>query len=248
MLKRPLLLGHRGTRAAVSVPENTFASFDLALSHGCDGFEFDVRLTADGRAVICHDTKFASLEIAQANYEELVLQWDHVALPKPLSYERAGLPQEAIGLRCLEDVLDAYAGRAFLDIELKVPGLEDILLSLGTRSPQSGYVVSSFLPEVLLSLYAHAPSVPSGFICDRQAQLHQWRKLPITHVIPHYRLVTGKLIEEIHAAGKKLFVWTVNERELMLRLAAWGADGVLSDDTELLVQVLGQKGIADSGD
>ena len=40
-----------------AVPENTFASFDLALEHGCDGFEFDVRLTGCGRAVVCHDPK-----------------------------------------------------------------------------------------------------------------------------------------------------------------------------------------------
>ena len=48
----PLLLGHRGARVGKSIPENTLASFDLALASGCDGFEFDVRLTADGQAVV----------------------------------------------------------------------------------------------------------------------------------------------------------------------------------------------------
>jgi len=54
---RPLLLGHRGARAEKSIPENTLASFDCALAQGCDGFEFDVRLSADGQPVICHDTR-----------------------------------------------------------------------------------------------------------------------------------------------------------------------------------------------
>ncbi len=44
---KPLLLGHRGAKSYA--PENTIEAFELALQHGCDGFEFDVRLTR-GRA------------------------------------------------------------------------------------------------------------------------------------------------------------------------------------------------------
>ena len=62
----PLLLGHRGARASAGIPENTLASFDLALQHGCDGFEFDVRLTACGTAVVCHDAKVGGITVARA--------------------------------------------------------------------------------------------------------------------------------------------------------------------------------------
>jgi glycerophosphoryl diester phosphodiesterase len=55
---RPLLLGHRGTCRSASVRENTFNAFNLALTRGCDGFEFDVRLTADRVAVVCHDPEY----------------------------------------------------------------------------------------------------------------------------------------------------------------------------------------------
>src|SRR5215472_319633 len=68
---RPLLLGHRGARALKSIPENTFSSFDRALEDGCDGFEFDVRLTADGAAVICHDPRFQGIEIAGTRSRQL---------------------------------------------------------------------------------------------------------------------------------------------------------------------------------
>ena len=60
-MSRPLLLGHRGARALKSIPENTIASFDRALADGCDGFEFDVRLTADEEPVVCHDPKVGGL-------------------------------------------------------------------------------------------------------------------------------------------------------------------------------------------
>ena len=61
-----LLLGHRGTRVSDSAAENTLAAFDLALQLGCDGFEFDVRRTACGTAVICHDEKVHGLNVAKA--------------------------------------------------------------------------------------------------------------------------------------------------------------------------------------
>src|ERR1700704_768116 len=96
----PLLLGHRGAHVSTGTPENTCASFDLALEHGCDGFEFDVRLTACGTAVVCHDPKVGKLSIASSQARQL--------------------PQ----LPRLTDVIERYGGHAFLNIELKVRDLE----------------------------------------------------------------------------------------------------------------------------
>src|SRR5438046_1133452 len=105
-MRRPLLLGHRGARALKSIPENSLASFDRCLADGCDGFEFDVRLTADEQAVICHDPKFEGRCIAKS---------PATVLPK---------------LPSLEEVLKRYQESAFLDIELKVAGLERITADL----------------------------------------------------------------------------------------------------------------------
>src|ERR1700686_3345656 len=116
---RPLLLGHRGACSEKSIPENTLASFDLALARGCDGFEFDVRLTADGQAVVCHDEKTRGLTIAQTSAEKLALPF-------------------------LRDDLTRYRSTAFLDIEPKVPGQGTITADLlRQHAPGGGYVVSS---------------------------------------------------------------------------------------------------------
>jgi glycerophosphoryl diester phosphodiesterase len=51
---RPVLvLSHRGHVAGV--PENTLAAFEAVARAGVDGIETDVRLAADGRAVLFHD-------------------------------------------------------------------------------------------------------------------------------------------------------------------------------------------------
>ncbi len=215
MADPPLLLGHRGTRALRSTPENTFAAFDAALVHGCDGFEFDVRRTGDGRAVVVHNEKVRGIWVAKAKRGQL-----------------GNLPQ-------LQQVLRKYGSRGFLDIELKVEGLEPALLAaLREHLPIRGYMVSSFLPEVMLELRARRSAIPLGIICDTDVQLRRGTKLPVDYMILEQSLVREKLVGEIHRAGKKLLVWTVNRPESMRRLSEWGVDGMVSDDPELLVRTL----------
>jgi len=209
----PLLLGHRGARASTSVPENTPASFDLSLEHGCHGFEFDVRLTGCGRFVVCHDPTVESITISKAAANQLT----HLPL--------------------LEDVLQRYSQRAFLDIELKVAGMESKVLGLLREyRMEERYVVSSFLSEVVMELKTRSQKIQAGIICDKSGQLPCWRETNADYVIPHHSLVTRKLVKEVHKTGQKLLTWTVNDRKTMLRLADWGVDGIISDDTELLVQ------------
>jgi glycerophosphoryl diester phosphodiesterase len=212
---RPLLLGHRGTRRN-KIPENSFASFDQALADGCDGFEFDVRLTADGKAVVCHDPHNEGIEIASAAADDC-----------------AGLPK-------LDDVLARYHERAFLDIELKVSGLEPATVRLLSRTrPVRGFVVSSFLPEVLQRTHSEDSTLPLGLICESHAELLRWTHLPIEYVIPRHTLADEMLIQQLKAAGRKILVWTVNSPAQMRRLRDWGVDGIISDDTRLLAQTLG---------
>jgi glycerophosphoryl diester phosphodiesterase len=211
----PLLLGHRGARSPTGVPENTFASFDLALDNNCDGFEFDVRLAACGTAVVCHDPRVGKITVSEA----------------PASR----LPQ----LPRLGDVLQRYCNRAFLDIELKVKDLESkVLAALHGYPPERGYVVSSFIPEVVMDLEARNAAVSIGIICETPAQLDRWPELPVDYVIAHQSLVEASLVRDVQGAGLKIFVWTVNDREAMLRFASLEVDGIISDDPKLLARTL----------
>jgi glycerophosphoryl diester phosphodiesterase len=215
MANLPLLLGHRGARASAGVPENTLASFDLALAHGCSGFEFDVRLTACGTALVCHDPKVGKITVSGAQASQL--------------------PQ----LPRLSQVLQRYGQRAFLDIELKVDDLESkVLAALHEYPPRQGYVVSSFLPEVVMEMEARNASVSIGIICENPSQLARWPELPADYVIAHHSLVDERLVQKVQWAGLKIFVWTVNDEEAMRHFARCGVDGIISDETELLVRTL----------
>ena len=212
---RPLLLGHRGARAFKSIPENTIASFDRALADGCDGFEFDVRLSEDEEAVVCLDANVSGYDVSRS-------------LAKDLSQ----LPR-------LRDVLQRYRD-SFLDIEWKVKGLERITLDLFLRhKPRRGFVVSSFQPGSLKTVRALDATVPLGLICESKTQLRLWNELPVEYVIPHYELADPELVRKIKGAGKKVIVWTVNDPADMQRFAEYGVDGIISDDTSLLCRTLG---------
>ncbi len=211
---KPLLLGHRGARAFRQIPENSLASFELCLQHGCDGFEFDVRRSADGQAVICHDATVGGMEIENTASK---------TLPLPT----------------LEDVLRQFAHRAFLDIELKVAALEPQTLAvLRKYPPQKGYVVSSFLPEVLTAIHDLDSATPLGFLCETRDELRGWRETPAEWVIPQFALADRELVEVVHGAGKKIMVWTVNRAEHMREFAGWGGDAIISDETQRIAEIV----------
>lgn len=235
----PLLIGHRGARRYA--PENTIAAFDLALTHGCDGIEFDVRLTADGRAVVCHDPRISRLDVASSNYDKLALLRRVTAMPVlHAAHDGAGTAvQMASVLPCLEDVVERYASSAFLYIELKVAGIEDAVLdALRAHPPQRGYVVASFLPEAIHNVHALDESVPLGLIADNARELALWRQLPVQSVMPHHSLVSQELVDTLHFARKQVMVWTVNSERQMRSLAQMGVDGIVSDDTQRLGRAL----------
>ena len=212
---RPLLLGHRGAGARKVIPENTLASFDQALADGCDGFEFDVRLTEDGEPVLSHDPRFGKYKIERT-----------------LAQQLSTLPR-------LRDVLKRYQEKAFLDIEVKVKGLERTIVDLFLRhKPRKGCVVSSFLPGAIKTLHGHDATIPLGLICETPTQLRQWTELPVAYVIPQHELVDAELIRKVKGAGKKIMVWTVNEPVEMRRFAELGVDGIISDNTSLLCRTL----------
>ncbi len=165
--------------------------------------------------MVCHDPKVGKITVARARASRL--------------------PQ----LPHLTDVVQRYGNRAFLDIELKVKDLESkVLAALHDYPPERGYVVSSFIPDVVMDLEARNAAVSLGIICETPVELARWPKLPVDYVIAHQSLVDGKLVRNVQGAGLKIFVWTVNDREAMLRFASLEVDGIISDDTELLAHTL----------
>ena len=219
-----LLLGHRGCRGEFT--ENTFAAFDHAIESGCDGFEFDVRRTSDAVPVIWHDARLRGHFISRQSFTIL----------HDRCLKTGRLPRRPVIELCqLEEVLVRYAHVGWMDIELKVRGLEEHIAGLLKRyRPVRGFVISSFRRTVLLDLHRIDPCLPLAFIFDRMPRPKLWRDLPIQYVKPSTRLVTPARVRQFHAAGKKVLTWTVNHPSAMRRLTEAGVDGMIGDDPVML--------------
>jgi glycerophosphoryl diester phosphodiesterase len=207
------------------VPENTIAAFDLALRHGADGFEFDVRLTRDGKTILCHDPKLHRLVIRRNSFKQL----------------RGACTAPKERPPSLEEVLSRYGRSAFLNIEVKARGMESVVARAVKRARPQHYFISSFLPSVIRRLHALDSSLVLGALAQTRWQLRRWKMLPATYVVPHYRLLSRRLVAKLHGAGKQVVTWTVNDRKRMLRVAGLCVDGIISDDTRLLVETLGKR-------
>jgi glycerophosphoryl diester phosphodiesterase len=55
-------------------------------------------------------------------------------------------------------------------------------------------------------------------------------------------VVTEEFVDEAHANGLAVHVWTINDRDEMEWLIDIGVDGVMSDRPSLLEEVLAEKG------
>jgi glycerophosphoryl diester phosphodiesterase len=200
--------------------ENSLAAFDYALEQGCDGFECDGRRTRDGHNVIWHDPQWKGMEIVSADYAGLA--------------DRDGRRPATI-----DQVLAQFGQRAYLDLELKTGGWEEsVVASLKANTPRRGFIVSSFLTEVLVRLHDLESDLPLGYICDRPDALSAWQDLPLRVLLPRHDLIRPRLIEQVHNAGRQIMTWTVNSAVQIRCLAAWGIDGLISDDPRLLCAAL----------
>ena len=114
--------------------------------------------------MVCHDPKTRGLKIAQSSAQQLDL---------PL----------------LREVLARYRSSAFLDIELKVSGLEKSRpICCGNVLRREASWSRLFSPRCC-GPFMSWTTIPLGLICETQVQLSCWRQLPVEYVIPHRTLV-----------------------------------------------------------
>lgn len=121
--ERPLVMAHRGTPE--ERPENTLASFGLALEQGADALETDLRFTRDDVIVLMHDdtgarTTDSSAAIGGmtlAEYKRLRCHIAPMMAKEPVPEPPPGSPIEPPAT--LEELLQLTRGQVALALELK---------------------------------------------------------------------------------------------------------------------------------
>ncbi len=239
---RPCIFAHRG--ASAYAPENTLAAFELALQQGAPAIELDVKLSADGHAVVIHDptvdrTTNGKGKVARLSLAELrALDAGSFFSEK---YRGEKIPT-------LEEVFDLVGKRALINIELtnyttpRDSLVEEVCRLVREHHMEENVLFSSFLPRNLHQAAILLPEVPRGLLA-----LEGWKGLWMRSfqfffgnyqaLHPYVSDVTPQQIASVHRIGRRVHVWTVNDAEWIRRLLKWGADGIFTDDPPLALRI-----------
>jgi glycerophosphoryl diester phosphodiesterase len=230
----PLWIAHRG--AGKLAPENTLAAFRVGASYGYRAFECDVKLSADGVPFLLHDATLERTTGAAGEAGERT--WAELSRLDAGAWHSRGYAGEPIPT--LEQIAAyARANRLMLDLEIKpTPGNEPVTGEVVAREAArlwAGLAVppllSSFRPDALQGARKAAPELPRALLLDSlwNGWLDIARALDCVAVITEHKLMDEALLLQLHSAGLRGGVYTVNERERAEQLIAIGIDGIVTD-------------------
>ncbi len=240
----PIAFAHRG--GAAHKPENSWAAFEHAIGLGYTHLETDARATADGILLAFHDRTLDRVtdrtgRIAGMPYRDVTAARIGGTEPIPL----------------IEDLLGAWPQLRF-NIDLKdVPAIRPMMDVLRRTRAWDRVCVTSFsarrlhAARVLLDRPVCMALSPAGIAALRLAGGLPWaggalaERLARTGVhcaqIPG-RMATAPFIRKAHKAGLQVHVWTLNRREDMEGALDLGANGVMTDETVMLRDLLVERG------
>jgi len=234
-MTHPFLWAHRG--ASCCAPENTLAAFFEAIASGADGIELDIHLSRDGVPVVIHDdTLDRTTDGCGAVGSETLQQLQRLDAGSWFAAEFAG---ETIPT--LDVVMESFAGRLRLNLEIKELGAGMAVLELLSRYPSADIVISSFDYALLYRLRAADPGLPIAVLCDSSSwrcALQVARDLSACAFHPAADHVSRPMIAACRHRGMPVFVWTVDEVDTARSLARAGVAGFFTNDPMTLKAAL----------
>jgi len=241
----PIPFAHRGGTdegPSGGAPENTLPAFQDAIDLGYQYLETDVHASSDGVLFAFHDSTLdrmtdTSGAIEDMTYADLRAVRVRGSVPIPVFEDLLSTFPDArinidpkldssVGpltsmlkrLDCLDRVcIGAFSDKRLLHIREELG--DAACLGLGPRSTAK--------------LVAASRGVRVRSFPGQVAQVPPMRG-PVTIVDP-------KLIAGAHRAGIAVHVWTINERDEMQRMIDLGVDGIMTDRTALLKEVLEER-------
>ena len=238
----PLAFAHRGgsgTAGNVGI-ENSLAAFAHAYELGYRYLETDVRMSSDGVVYAIHDEALDRL----------------TGSPDPV----ATLTAESLDLQRLDQ------REPFARLEALYEAFPDARLNIDVKSDDAVEATCSIVAahdavdRTCLSSFSHTRLVRIRKILPEVATSASRREVALFTLLPGrlisrrvvclqvpvgyrgIRLVTPRFIRRAHARGLQVHVWTVDDADEMHRLLDLGADGIITDRTDVLKDVLIARG------
>ena len=225
------VMAHRG--ASTEAPENTMAAFQKAIDDMADYIELDVQLTNNGEVIVMHDSNAYRTTGVDANIVNMTY--------KEVKTLDAGswFSDEYVGenVPSLKEVLELTQGKIKLNIELK-PADNGTALAKNTVRLIEKYnmvndcVITSFSESALKAVKTYNQEIKVGYILSAAyGDFYDMKNVDFFSV--NAAFLSKRTIDAIHNSGKRVYAWTVNNKESIKNLTNKGADGIITDNPVL---------------
>ncbi|MEA2003288.1 MAG: glycerophosphodiester phosphodiesterase [Actinomycetota bacterium] len=236
-LGRPLVLGHRG--ASAHAGDNTIEAFELAVAHGADGVELDVRFTSDRAVMLNH--------------------WPDVGEMGPLiHHDFATIRKAHPEIPTLDEALPVL-GDLIINVEIKNfpydPDFDPTHRMAGVvarwiaqHDIHDRVVVTSFNPDTIGAVRLADDRILTGQlvkpgndvagIVDGLAVIatagHLWIAPFVVDVVAH----ADEIVQAARAVGLGVIVWTVDDPGDIATLTTAGVAGIITNDPAATLRVI----------
>jgi glycerophosphoryl diester phosphodiesterase len=238
----PIAMAHRGGALHPENLgyENSMHAFEHAVGLGYQYLETDLHATRDGVVVAFHDHRLDRVTDRTGVISEL--PWSEVQKARINGHEPIPL---------LSEVLERFP-KVRLNLDIKADnGVLPAAQVLRDHDAVDRVCVSSFSQaRVNLVRRELGERLATGLGQREIARLrfapYRMSSAGACLQIPEYygrlRVLTPGLLRRAHALGKQVHVWTVDDPAAMHRLLDAGVDGLITDRTDLLRDVLVERG------
>ncbi len=228
----PLAFAHRG--GAAHGPENSWPAFEHAVGLGYTFLETDARATEDGVLVAFHDKTLDRLtgrpgEIARMAHREIAAARIDGTEPIPLLEDLlAAWPQ----VRFNVDVKEASAVRPLAEVLRRTAAWDRVCIcSFSARRLRAAR--QALGPAVCTA--ASPAGIAAVRLGSRVGSPAECAQVPAA-------VARAPFVRRAHGLGLQVHVWTVNDRALMESMLDRGVDGIITDQTVALREVLTARG------
>ena len=245
-LGAPTALAHRGF--SLDGLENSMAAFQAAVDLGFGYVETDVHATSDGVAIAFHDPVLD--RVTDRSGVIAKLPWAHVREARIGGSEPVPTLAEILhtwpGLNVNIDVKSTAAVGPTIEVIERERAHDRVCVTsfsdarrLATLRGLSRPVATSGGTGVVRRFVLSSLVRAGG---SARSALRGVGGLQVPETAGPLRVVSRRTLDQAHAAGVQVHVWTVNDPAEMHRLLDLGVDGIVSDRADLLREVLIARG------
>ena len=219
-----MIMGHRG--AAALEPENTLLSIRKAMEIGVDAVEIDVHLSKDKEIIVIHDSTLDRTTNGRGPVSNYTLS--------ELKKYDAGKGET---IPTLQDVMDLTDGKIKLVIELKEKGPERFVVEQIRRNGlEDNVYVISFWHRLVKNVKEMDGNIKTGVLlvgCPADTSIAD--RISADALVMKYTFVDEEFVGLSHKNGLKVFIWNIDDSDLIKPFADMGIDGIGSNNPGILV-------------